>query len=241
MPDRPIDPKQITLSGEVEGGEPEFGQAQAVFFGIDISWRPRISDLNMNTSVAESWEDVFSSWEIQARSVHLRSRRLRYRVTFRDGAAQFMLDGATAWDMAIEHTATFVEKLHENDRSTARVRATVQHLVPVEDEFDDLVEKLVDRVFNADFYHGLGETMDIAYVVDVIRDGVQHHVAIGPLRAHEVQQRVAAQIVDHVPEQSIFTEITAFFPSTDDEIFAAADVLTELRTFGKSLAEGLTK
>ena len=238
--DGSADSQQITLSGEVEGGgESKFNRAQAVFVGVDVSWRARISDLGMNTSIAEIWEDVFPSWDLEGRDVHLRSRPLRYRANLGDGTARFMLDGLPGWDLAVDHVDAFLEHLREHDRRTTQVRATVQHLVPVEDQFDDLVEKLVDRLLHHEFYYSLGEPADFAYLVDVIRDGVPHQLAIGALRAHEVSRKVAAQIVDHVPERSIFAEVTGRYVSTEDSPLAVATSLKNLCDFGKSLAEGL--
>ena len=238
--DGPVDPTQIKLGGEVEGeGDVGFGKAQAVFFGIDVSWSRKISDLEMNTSVAESWEGSFPSWDIDGREVNLRSHPFRYRIALEDGLARFMLDGPTAWDAALEHIPWFVDRLRKNGRETVEVRATVQHLVPVADEFDDLLNGLIDRLFNTTFYHELGDPLDVAYLVDVERNGAHHNVAIGPLRAHEVSRRVGAQMVDHVPERSIFVEVTAYHVDKEEDGLDVAARLQDLREFCRSLSEGL--
>ena len=238
--DGPVDPTQIKLDGEVEGERGVgFGKAQAVFFGIDVSWRRKISDLDMNTSVAESWEGSFPSWDIDGRKVNLRSHLLRYRIALKDGLARFMLDGPTAWDTALEHIPWFVDHLRENGRETVEVQATVQHLVPVADEFDDLLNGLIDRLFNAAFHQKLGDPVDVAYLVDVERNGAHHKVAIGPLRAHEVARRVGAQMVDHVPERSIFVEVTGYHVDKEEGGLDVAARLQDVREFGRSLSEGL--
>ena len=240
--DGSVDPAQIKLGGEAEGEEEEvFGKAQAVFFGVDVSWKKKMSDLAMNTSVAESWESSFPSWDISGRKVHLRSHPLRYRVSLDDGSARFMLDGPTAWDMALEHIQWFVGNLREHERKTVQVRATAQHLVPVSDEFDDLLTGLADTLFNAKFYSELGDPVDVAYLVDVERDGALHQIAVGPLRAHEVSHRVGAQIIDHVPERSIFVEVIGHYVDNDNEESGSdlAARLQDLREFGRSLSEGL--
>ena len=234
------DSQQITLSGEVEGQpSPRFGEPQAVFFGIDVTWRSKISDLQMNTAVAELWEDSFSEWDIDGRRVHLSGRGLRYRVSLRDGLARFMLDGPTAWEVGTEHTQLFWDRLHENDRSNIHVRATVQYLVSVKDEYDDLLKKLIGQLFNDRFYRSLGAPLDIAYLVDVRRGEIDHQIAIGPLRAHEVTNKVSAHQIDHIPERSIFVQVTGNYPKSKGDKFDVATQLRDLREFGRSLAEGL--
>ena len=235
-----VDPQQITLGGKVEEAPaPKFKQAVAVFVGVDLSWRARISDLGMNTEIAESWEDLFSSWDVDGRIVQLRSRPHRYRVSLRDGVAKFLLDGPASWDLAVDHVQTYLAHLHERGRGRVRVQATVQHLVPVEEEFDSLLEKLVGKLFNHAFYRSLGDPLDMAYVVDVVRDGINHQISIGALRGHEIQRKVSAQLIDHYPERSIFVEVTGHNATVEGVDFDAAEHLSGLREFGRSLAEGM--
>jgi len=237
-----VDSAQISLGDESRSDEAaRLGEPRSVFLGVELTWERRISDFSMCTEMAEAWEADFESWDIDGRRVVLESRPNRYRVVLGDGSARFELDGPIGRDLASGHLKACVTDLRARRRKGIRGRIQAQFLIPTEEPFDDLRTRLVQRLFNAEYYENLGEPSDIAYLVDVERGGAVHQVAIGPLRSHEVRRRVAARRLDQIPDRSIFVEVTGYFSDktqgSEMSFTAHMDSLLHFaRTLGKDLA-----
>ena len=179
-----------------------------VFVGVGLHWKSRPSDLQTNMELAEEWQEDFPVWGATGRDVTLQDQPQRYRVNLSDGSAQFRIETATGYDLAVEHMGRLLERVPAARFAGRFGRIEVQFLRSTELEFSERVEKVAPRLLNDTFPTSQrAEMQDFAYLMDFEIDGRFFQVNIGVVRKHEVSHRVTATIVKP-PAVGTFYNIT---------------------------------
>lgn len=224
---------ELVAAPEVESTTDEV----VVFVGIRITWRKRISDLELNTGLASEWENQFAFWDIGDRAVTLADAVRQYRVRLSDGEATFFLDGWGFVESALPHITTYVSALRANDRERISLTLVLQLLQPIDGiAFDDLVKHLAATVYNEAFIDP-ATMIDINYLADAWHDGLHYQLNIGPVREHELDRRVYAEKVLHRPDRAIFLSVTSRQSLMDQAEPDIRGSVNAIRDIGQSAME----
>jgi len=179
-----------------------------VFVAIGIHWRSRLSDLTMNTALAEEWETDFTSWDITNRTISL-SNPTKHKVSLSDGTARFLIESAVGYDTATGQIPRLYEHLRQSNREETPGLIETQYLRPLTGSFPDSVRSLGSQLLNDGFPTSVDFTMtDFAYMMDMDVDGKWFQLNIGVVRAHEIHQRVRARNLVHFPEVATFCNVS---------------------------------
>lgn len=178
---------------------------EAVFIGARFKWRQQVGDLTMNSEMAEQWEDEFTHWSIDGRSVHLRTSSAGYRVHLGDGRAYFAFESPSIYRVAVAHMQQFLEVLQKRDRERLQARFQIECLHEVELSFIELRDALGTAFLNREAHDALGVKLDdFNYLVDVTREGHWYQINVGPVRAEEIPRRAMATNIDPIPETAVY-------------------------------------
>ncbi len=199
-----------------------------VFLGFRVAWRSSISDLSMNTQLAERWEPSVTDSSADGRTLRLSLRSEGYAIRLMDGGAEFRMESEAAYERAITHSQELLEQL-EGRRHPRVMSLDSQYLVPFDETFEVLVSKLGSALLNTSLAPDFGAQLsDLAYLADFQRGDMPFQLNVGPLRAHEVPRRVAAQNLKEIPDVAIFYGLT---------VRAAPRLLTNMRDLSESIFE----
>jgi hypothetical protein len=193
----------------------------------------------MNRRYAEAWENDFSEWEIQDRTIQLTKREIGYRVSLGDGVAYFRSETAEAYAEARRHAGQLVEGLARERKQKALATIEAQHLLPVDESFESLVSRLSERLLTTPLLTALNARLfDFAYLVDTRIDGRYYQFSIGPLKQNEIPSRVAARDLKVLPKVALFCGI-ATRKSFDYEPDDLSDYVSKTLDIGTKLLREL--
>ena len=177
-----------------------------VFMGIGVHWRRRLSDLSMNTVLAERWESQFQTWRISDREVNLTDSQNRYHAVLSDGVAQFLIESVAGYDLALEHASEVLQELP--DLAKTKTRIETQYLLPSADSFEEKMSYLASKLLDVGLLKSLGgELHDFNYLSDVRIDDQWYQLNIGAVRDNEIRRRVRARHLIQLPPVATFCNI----------------------------------
>jgi hypothetical protein len=239
-----LDRENLDLLPDAVGklGPPTRAPEFLVFFGLRFNWKRRVSDLAMNTALAEEWDTLFSEWSIDEREVYLGDALTGYTIHLSDGEARIMVHRpGLLLPLCREHGREIITHLRNHARGPVSLFAEAQYLEPVEAEtaFEPMMHSMAERLLKPSFAHDIGgELRDFAYLADIEINGETFQVSVGALKAYEVPLRVDSFVIDAVPELSRFYSVTAH--STADSSGDAEDVdhfLTRVFDVGAAVSQ----
>lgn len=198
---------QQTASGD---SNPWDGSEALIFVGFRITWPRHVSDFEHNQDFAKQCEKDFHHWNIRGRVVDLSNFDIQHFVRLEDGTAYFASESARGYDQAIVHVSQLLKALVGSHDEPAIVNIEAQFLLPVDKPFKELVAHLDRALMNPMVRDSIkATTVDFAYLVDMLVDGVWRQVNIGPVREREIAGRVAARALTDLPTVAIFLSVTS--------------------------------
>jgi hypothetical protein len=209
-----VRPQESPVSQQAQQESPHTWNRAAgiVFVGFRVNWKHRLSDWEMNLRQAERWEGEFARWEVSGRAISLESANKEYFVRLADGVADFRCEGSAGFDQALRHASEIAGTLVK-ERPSASTFIETQFLVPRPASFDELRATIDAKLFKPTILRAVGATlMDCAYLVDTLIGGVFFQIHLGPVRKHELRQRLAVRTIREWPEVALFVSIVTAKP-----------------------------
>jgi len=183
---------------------------ELVFIGMRVDWRRKIADEEIRQQLASRWEDGFSHWSFNGRSLHLCIPSLGYSVDLTDGQVKFTGErpGAAFVEMRAQVNEV-VDILRAAGREDIGIHCEAQFLEPVSDlSFASLVAQIARKLQGSSALASMNASLlDFAFMSDVAIDGVAYRLNAGAVRAHEISSRVASTKLKYIPKLARFYSI----------------------------------
>jgi hypothetical protein len=212
-----------------------------VYLRIEIKWRPAVSDLSMNTGLAEKWEGRFTNWSADERSFRFAEVKKAFRATLSDGRAQFHIESDPAFDQGVVSVIELFSELERRRRNVQSMASTAQFLQPCADDFESMVNVVNTRLLNNEFPTRLGfELKDVAYLADFDVGGHWFQVNAGAVRAHEVPRRVKALTLKDIPPVAYFYSVTGMKSTGEINARGTVELVEQLLDIGSRVSKELT-